>query len=180
MRYILNLISFVILAMIVGLGSLALGTGQARAGIAPCAIGIEKIEIPDDDTPFDFSVSGDQSFGFVLSDPSDDTRNFGMGTGQTVTVTEIGREGWTLDSIECTEGTSNCGMVDFVPCLSATVDGNSVTFFCEDNDTASCVFTNVKTAGVVPTLSEWGLIAMAGILGIAGFIVAMRRRKVTA
>lgn len=31
----------------------------------------------------------------------------------------------------------------------------------------------------VPTLSEWGLTAMAGILGLAGFMV-MRRRKVTA
>jgi len=31
----------------------------------------------------------------------------------------------------------------------------------------------------VPTLSEWGLIAMAGILGIVGFLV-MRRRKATA
>lgn len=31
----------------------------------------------------------------------------------------------------------------------------------------------------VPTLSEWGLIAMAGILGIVGFMV-MKRRKVTA
>lgn len=31
----------------------------------------------------------------------------------------------------------------------------------------------------VPTLSEWGLIALAGILGIVGFMV-MRRRKVTA
>jgi len=31
----------------------------------------------------------------------------------------------------------------------------------------------------VPTLSEWGLIAMAGILGIVGFMV-MRRRRVTA
>lgn len=31
----------------------------------------------------------------------------------------------------------------------------------------------------VPTLSEWGLIAMAGILGLVGFMV-MRRRKVTA
>jgi hypothetical protein len=31
----------------------------------------------------------------------------------------------------------------------------------------------------VPTLSEWGLIAMAGILGIIGFMV-IRRRKVTA
>jgi len=32
---------------------------------------------------------------------------------------------------------------------------------------------------IIPTLSEWGLIAMAGILGIIGFMV-MRRRKVTA
>ncbi len=31
----------------------------------------------------------------------------------------------------------------------------------------------------VPTLSEWGLIAMAGILGIVGFMV-IRRRKATA
>ncbi len=34
-------------------------------------------------------------------------------------------------------------------------------------------------ASNVPTLSEWGLIAMAGVLGIVGFMV-MRRRKVTA
>jgi IPTL-CTERM motif len=34
-------------------------------------------------------------------------------------------------------------------------------------------------ANPIPTLSEWGLIAMAGILGIVGFIV-MRRRKVAA
>ncbi|MGB2691666.1 MAG: IPTL-CTERM sorting domain-containing protein [Thermodesulfobacteriota bacterium] len=31
----------------------------------------------------------------------------------------------------------------------------------------------------VPTLSEWGLIAMAGVLGLIGFMV-IRRRKVTA
>lgn len=31
----------------------------------------------------------------------------------------------------------------------------------------------------VPTLSEWGVIAMAGVLGVVGFIVA-RRRKATA
>ena len=32
---------------------------------------------------------------------------------------------------------------------------------------------------VIPTLSEWGLIAMAGVLGIIG-LLAIRRRKVTA
>lgn len=28
----------------------------------------------------------------------------------------------------------------------------------------------------IPTLSEWGLIAMAGILGLAGLLVARRRK----
>ena len=31
----------------------------------------------------------------------------------------------------------------------------------------------------VPTLSEWGLIAMAGVLGVVGFMV-VRRKRVTA
>jgi len=41
---------------------------------------------------------------------------------------------------------------------------------------ASC---NPRLPRDIPTLSEWGLIAMAGILGIVGFMV-MRRRKATA
>jgi len=32
----------------------------------------------------------------------------------------------------------------------------------------------------IPTLSEWGLIAMAGILGLFGLFAALRRRKITA
>ncbi len=32
----------------------------------------------------------------------------------------------------------------------------------------------------IPTLSEWGMIATAGILGIAGFIMVIRRRKAAA
>jgi len=31
----------------------------------------------------------------------------------------------------------------------------------------------------VPTISQWGLLAMAGILGLVGFMV-MKRRKITA
>jgi len=43
----------------------------------------------------------------------------------------------------------------------------------------SCGVKQVDTEVAIPTLSEWGLIAMAGVLGIVGFMV-MRRRKVTA
>ena len=45
--------------------------------------------------------------------------------------------------------------------------------------TYTCVGFRDVTAQVVPTLSEWGLIAMAGILGIIAFI-SIRRRKLTA
>ena len=42
-----------------------------------------------------------------------------------------------------------------------------------------CGSAEPSAPSTIPTLSEWGLIAMAGILGIAGFMV-MRRRKLTA
>ena len=71
-------------------------------------------------------------------------------------------------------------MDGFVPCLTATVDGNSVTFVCLDNDTATCTFNNVRNPGQIPTLSEWGLIAMAGLMGFVGFMVVMRKRKAAA
>ena len=50
-------------------------------------------------------------------------------------------------------------------------DGNDDVYL------ATCL--NPAIARKVPTLSEWGLIAMAGILGIVGFMV-MRRRRVSA
>jgi len=48
--------------------------------------------------------------------------------------------------------------------------------FCIENE---CVEIRLEATTNVPTLSEWGLIAMASILGIVGFMV-IRRRKVTA
>ena len=39
--------------------------------------------------------------------------------------------------------------------------------------------TCISSARSIPTLSEWGLIAMAGVLGLIG-LMAIRRRKVTA
>jgi hypothetical protein len=44
-------------------------------------------------------------------------------------------------------------------------------------DAVSCIVEEV-TPTLIPTLSEWGLIAMASLLGIVGFMV-MRRRKAT-
>jgi hypothetical protein len=43
-----------------------------------------------------------------------------------------------------------------------------------------CTGEATSFARPIPTLSEWGLIGMAGILGMIGLFAAMRRRKVTA
>ena len=134
MRYVLNLISFFILTMLVGAGSLVLGTGRAGAQEQPCTATIQKVADPADDTTFNFSISGDIVGELNLSDPGDPSTFVGLGIDDTITITENVPPGWTLASIECIEGTSNCGTGVFVPCLTATVDGNSVTFFCEDND----------------------------------------------
>jgi hypothetical protein len=93
------------------------------------------------------------------------------------TVTEEVPTGWILDNIECTEPEDGCAG----PCLIITEVPNGLTFDCVDAiaGLVSCTFTNVKLVTTpIPTLSEWGLIAMAGILGLVGFMV-IRRRKVT-
>jgi len=54
-------------------------------------------------------------------------------------------------------------------------DGEGIVWFEGD----SCSNVPQCAPPAVPTLSEWGLIAMAGVLGIVGYLV-IRRRKVTA
>ena len=63
-------------------------------------------------------------------------------------------------------------------------DPLSLLFFIDsecNESTGVCPRSDVgdSEARSVPTLSEWGLIAMAGVLGLVGFIV-IHRRKVTA
>jgi len=39
---------------------------------------------------------------------------------------------------------------------------------------------DLKQINPIPTLSQWGMIAMAGVLGVIGLYAAMRRRKAAA
>lgn len=56
---------------------------------------------------------------------------------------------------------------------------NDLFYEWEDFDVLVCDLQPVRVVRPIPTLSEWGLIAMAGVLGIIG-LLALRRRKVTA
>jgi exosortase sorting signal-containing protein len=173
-----NMFVFAIFTALALVGILSLGQINAQAQLDNnCIISITKASSPANDTEFTFFTTGIQEGTFSLSDPGNPLQVLGINIQQSITVTEDPLPGWALDSIECTEGITSCGDTS---CLTATVDGNSVTFQCLDNDTASCTFTNRLLETNIPTLSEWGLISMAVVIGAAGLFMALRRRKVTA
>jgi len=61
-------------------------------------------------------------------------------------------------------------------------DENGIAWFLQDcSEVPECPqFVPPINNIPIPTLSQWGLIAMAGILGVIGFIMVIRRKKVTA
>jgi hypothetical protein len=87
-----------------------------------------------------------------------------------VVITEQPIPGWTLDDIGCV---SNPGFdFEFVP--------GGVIVLCTTQSEASttCTFFNSQSAGTnIPTLSEWGMIAAAGGLMLAGVWFAVRRKR---
>jgi len=58
-------------------------------------------------------------------------------------------------------------------------DGSNVVDICTGLDKPHGLALEPVPQSKIPTLSEWGLIAMAGVLGIIG-LLAIRRRKATA
>jgi len=137
-----------------------------------CDILIEKIASPDDDTEFDFTVTGFVNIEISLSDPSTPAFAFDIPVSAEVTIVEEVTPGWVLDEIECSDPAG----------VDITVLENGVTMECLTVDDVTCNFINRMEAiepTNVPTLSEWGLISMAGILGIVGFMV-LRKKKALA
>lgn len=58
-----------------------------------------------------------------------------------------------------------------IACQVGTIEENAI---CNEN-TGLCVSLDTIQEAI-PTLSEWGLIALAGIMGIAGFLVLTRKK----
>ncbi|HSC35374.1 MAG TPA: IPTL-CTERM sorting domain-containing protein, partial [Thermodesulfobacteriota bacterium] len=87
----------------------------------------------------------------------------------TVTVTELPLDGWKLSDIEC----ENVGATGF------EITENGFTATCDGGGFVTCTFFNVPASNI-PALSEWGMIAAAGGLGLIGLFYAVRRKKAAA
>ena len=164
-------LSFALALIIVASLFFYLGTEKVNA--QGCEIVIETIASPAVDTPFNFSIPGALPSSFTLTDPSDNTINLELPFFSEHILTEQVPEGWGVQEIVCE-----------VPEFSnvAITQGplpNEVTLECfgkkQSKNTPSCSFVNVLEERSIPTLSEWGLIALAVALGVFGLIAGRKK-----
>jgi hypothetical protein len=107
---------------------------------------------------------------------------FGLGGNSTPSTCAGGGAGWFGGGAGCGGG-GGSSYIEGVTNGNTTSGGREgdglVVLSCEGEGSVvlPCIIEVVVTP--IPTLSEWGLLAMAGILGIVGYMV-IRRRKVSA
>ncbi|MCH7517661.1 MAG: hypothetical protein IH964_01360 [Candidatus Dadabacteria bacterium] len=109
MKYTRGLISFIVIAMVVGVGFFVLSTDQVKAN-GDCLLTIEKVATPANNVPFPFSVTGDITSEFTLMVPGNTTTDIELETDppDVITITEEPPAGWELESIECTLSPPGC------------------------------------------------------------------------
>jgi len=76
-------------------------------------------------------------------------------------------------------GSSGSGDGQFKVPFGIAVDSRKNIYVADLGNLRIQVFSEPIITTPIPTLSEWSLIALAGILGIVGFIMVIRRRKLT-
>ncbi len=154
-----------------------LSFGSTNGSALRASLDIDNVhgdQMPTAEDYTDDCCTEEESFGGVCNAPDEDNNGVPIDAAQAL-CDALGYENGTLTSVN----NNSCPEVN-----TTTEDGSNWTsdFVEEDGygNTYTCTGFKLEP-GIrnVPTLSEWGLIAMAGILGIIGFIV-IRRRKVTA
>jgi len=117
-----------------------------------------------------FNGAENQQARIDIMDPESHPFNVDVGVLENLFQTEPGdllSLGYTTLSFDLTSYAGSTVRLRF-----AEVDNLGEFNFAVDNITCG----GGSSAAQVPTLSEWGLIAMAGILGIAGLMVVRRKR----
>lgn len=166
-----------IAAILSSAGSLMVVTDNARA-VGVCNITVELSEVPDLGTEFQFSAPSPGPGDFSLSSGEQEIFNEIL-FGDEVTITEQVPYGWLLDSASCEVTGGNFSPVIFDSENGVTIDCEGDAPPGQDPEVSdiTCLFVNSLIPRNIPTLSEWGLIAMAGILGMIGLYAARRRKE---
>ncbi len=175
MRYMINLLFVAVLATS---GALLFSADVKAQGGCNILIGVETI--PDSETEFPFAVVGNDPEEFTINPDSFDEKFF-LPSGDTMTVTQGAVDGWVLRDITCGDnavGSENDALFIENGVTHSVVD-SGVAFTCDEPRAfINCTFINSQTE-TIPTLSEWGAIALVLGFGAVGYFV-IRRRQVSA
>jgi hypothetical protein len=118
-----------------------------------------------------YTTAPNQQARIDIMDPSADAFDVGAGVLENLFQTNPGDPltlGYTVLNFDLSQYAGST-----VRFRAAEVDTVSYFIFAIDDVRCGEIVRNI------PTLGEWGMIAMAGVLGIAGFIFAVRRRAVS-
>ena len=155
-----------------GLLSVPLFTDNASAQ-PPCNVEICKIapQLPpsqseDDLVFFDFTEIRNGSENDFSLAANERCTGGSYDVGESAEIVEVPLEGWKLLDVECSNS----------PGISTALIENGVSVRCVSEGFISCTFTNVRVP-VIPTLSEWGMIAAAAGLALVGVFFAVRRKR---
>ncbi|MEW6144567.1 MAG: IPTL-CTERM sorting domain-containing protein [Thermodesulfobacteriota bacterium] len=157
-----------LLFFVAAAGVFYFGTAEGRAQGNACALEVTKIaEGAPEGQLFEFQVELDGNIGFAEF-PAGIPVPAIFGQAGPVTITEIPTPGWTLADVVC----------ELNPGVTVTEIEGGAIFECLDPEggfKGECTFVNVRVSNI-PTLSEWGMIAAAAGLMMAGVWFAVRRK----
>lgn len=146
---------------------------NAEISLGSCFTVISKEAVSADDTVFQFTTDAPGVDDFALL--SGESTDFLFDGSGSFMVQEEVPPLWRLDGVDCgtPEGDITVEILEDGILINCPSGMNSI----------ECTFINSlipePIASDIPTLSQWGLLAMAGILGIVGFMV-LTRKKVSA
>ena len=140
----------------------------------PCNIEIVKETNPrEDPQAFNF-ISNKTPNTFQLQDGDTQPIN-SIDVGVLTAVEESLPENWVLDNIVCEGGSQNQ--------FDRVLEDQLVRITCDTSEqgvTRTCTYKNrfdPPPPSSIPTNSQWGLIIMAGLLGIFSLLIIMRRQR---
>jgi len=145
-------------------GSFGSGAGQFRAPFGIAVDSMKNIYVIDQNNS---RIQVFDSAGILLF-------AYGWGVDTGASMFEI----CTIAS-GCQAGINGSGAGQFHAPNSIAVDSMKNIYVTDQNNSRIQVFSQSQAHVNIPMLSEWGLVAMAGVLGVIGFMV-IRRRKVSA
>ncbi len=121
------------------------------------------------DLEFVFTATSEKGEADTIPLTDGESVSGGITPGTAGTLVEEPPAGWLLSDVVC-EGDSGLSITNID-------DGISLECIEPTGERTTCTFVNVPVVTNIPTLSEWGMIAAAAGLGLAGVWFAGRRRR---